>query len=360
MLKSLQALRAAAALLVVLDHLNYLFARNDPAGISLFTTFRFLGSIGVDTFFAISGFIMVTTNWEAFGTPRAGGRFLLRRIARIYPPYWLVLIPTVLAYLFAKDLMRGHDGNVDLIGSFLLLPQRGLPLLLVSWTLTFEMFFYVIFSRIIGMRRSMLPWTLLIWAVLQIAAAVVLKGSTEPYQRFLSMPFPLEFIAGAFIAYAYRLDRLRYGAVIGLTGFGLALALWGYGAIEGLTANDTTINLSRVTVFGIPAVMMLYGTVALERVRGAGTPSWLVRLGDASYAMYLWHLPIIAIVGATHVFVGVRGFWSESLGECFAIALVVIVSLVVYRYFEQPLTRFLNTKIDDVLGRTRPIVSNAA
>jgi len=109
-LKNVQALRAVAALLVVLDHVNTLLVHSDPNAKTLLSSFGYFGGFGVDLFFAISGFIMVTTNWNAFERPRAGVTFLLRRIARIYPPYWIVLVPIALAYLVAPhaSIRRGR------------------------------------------------------------------------------------------------------------------------------------------------------------------------------------------------------------------------------------------------------------
>lgn len=68
-LKNVQALRAVAALLVVLDHVNTLLVHSDPNAKTLLSSFGYFGGFGVDLFFAISGFIMVTTNWNAFERP---------------------------------------------------------------------------------------------------------------------------------------------------------------------------------------------------------------------------------------------------------------------------------------------------
>jgi peptidoglycan/LPS O-acetylase OafA/YrhL len=55
------------------------------------------GAIGVDLFFVISGFIMIATAWELFGTPGASARFLERRFLRIYPAYGVALAAFIIA-----------------------------------------------------------------------------------------------------------------------------------------------------------------------------------------------------------------------------------------------------------------------
>ena len=347
MLKTVQVLRAMAALLVVCDHINYIFSRSDPYSRTCFFTFGFFGSIGVDVFFAISGFIMVSTSWDSFGVPGISRHFLLRRMARIYPPYWFVMIPTVLAYVFASHhIMRAHSGRADIVSSLLLLPQQNVPLLLVSWTLSFEMFFYFVFALVLNVRRTLLVPVLLIWLVLEVALALILKDSTDPYRRFLAMPFPIEFIMGAFIGRLYRLGKMPKGSAIGLAGLCAAFTLWTFGAAHGLSASATTTDFTRIILFGIPAAMILYGVVARDLYRRASIPSWLVSTGDSSYAIYLWHLPVIAVAGSLAAFAGVRGFWAESAVELTAIFVVVAVSFVEYRFFERPVTASLNVKIE--------------
>lgn len=362
MLKTVQALRAIAALLVVCDHVNYLFSRSDPTGRTWFFTFGYFGSFGVDVFFAISGFIMVSTCWNSFGVRGTSRRFLLRRIARIYPPYWLVMIPTILAYVFgANHVMRAHAGRVDIVSSLLLLPQANLPLLLVAWTLSFEIFFYLVFAVIINMRRTLLVPLLVTWLVLEVVLAIVFKDATDPYGRFLGMPFPIEFVMGALIGRMYRVGKMPNGVVIGVAGLCAAIALWSFGAINGLTARNTTTDFTRVIFFGIPASMLLYGAVSKEMYRRTCVPAWLVWTGDASYAIYLWHLPVIAIVGASAAFASVRGFWAQSAAESITIFAVLAVSFFEYRYFETPLTASLNAKIERILPRSarRPILLSA-
>src|SRR5262245_21275262 len=144
-LLSIQILRAAAALGVVLAHIF-------PSAV--------IGTAGVDLFFVISGFIMVYASDRLFERRDAPRIFFLRRLARIVPLYWAVT-----AVLVAYPLLAGVDlAAVSLspgviLGSFLFFPVPRpdgslLPVHFLGWTLDYEMFFYVVFAGFIVLSRQ--------------------------------------------------------------------------------------------------------------------------------------------------------------------------------------------------------------
>jgi peptidoglycan/LPS O-acetylase OafA/YrhL len=79
------------------------------------------GASGVDLFFVISGFIMVTMTWHEFGRRNASKRFLVRRIDRIYPPYWIALAASLaMSTLFPAALHAAPLDVASLTTSILL------------------------------------------------------------------------------------------------------------------------------------------------------------------------------------------------------------------------------------------------
>ena len=107
---TIQALRAVAALAVLIRH----------AG---FYEYNFLAA-GVDLFFVISGFIMVVSCWPEFGKQCAPRRFAVRRLVRIVPLYWLA---TLLMMVRGLLLTRMWSMNPELLEVivFLSLCYRG-------------------------------------------------------------------------------------------------------------------------------------------------------------------------------------------------------------------------------------------
>src|ERR1700722_10284960 len=120
---SLQALRAIAALLVVVDHALLKLTNDDLANPATHLAWT-LGSTGVYVFFVISGFIMVHVSWDNFGQPGATEAFLRRRIIRIVPLYWLGTI-VALGYHKISATHGAQDGWLDLACSIGFIPYAG-------------------------------------------------------------------------------------------------------------------------------------------------------------------------------------------------------------------------------------------
>jgi peptidoglycan/LPS O-acetylase OafA/YrhL len=130
---------------------------------AILKSFAVFGNAGVDLFFVISGFIMVATTWNLLGSGRASVSFILNRIARIYPAYYLALLPVVGIFVFKRDsFMTGHSlANTDVLASIFLYPQPLHKVLLgISWTLVWEMTFYIVFALMMTQPREKLPWLL--------------------------------------------------------------------------------------------------------------------------------------------------------------------------------------------------------
>lgn len=352
MLKNVQALRAIAAMLVVLDHVSYELFKSDPGGRTVLDAFRYIGQFGVDLFFAISGFIMVTTTWNVFGRPGASRTFVLRRLARIYPPYWIVLAPIVLAYALAPhQFLHRVEGQADVFASITLLPSANPRLLDIAWTLTFELSFYAVFAAILMARRALLLPLLTCWMALQLVAMALWHDSTNVYLSFLGTPLPLEFIMGACVGYCYRRGKMPAFAWIGVAGIVAATLVWIASAIPGVAMIDLSKrDIVRIVQFGIPAACIVYGAVAWEMRRPSFAPAWLVGLGDASYATYLWHVPVSLVLGALVTRAHVHGIVGDTVVQAITIAIILTVSVAAYRFFERPITSWLNGRIADARG----------
>jgi peptidoglycan/LPS O-acetylase OafA/YrhL len=203
-LNFLQALRAIAAWLVVVDHALFVVTHNElqnPATIVAGT----IGSIGVHVFFVISGFIMVHICWDDFGRRGAIANFLRRRIIRIVPLYWLATI-AALAFHKVSATHGANAGWSELVRSLLFIPYRDengdwSPILGQGWTLNYEMMFYAIFAVALALRRQI--------AVPAIALALgifTLVGSYLPtgILTYLSSPVVLWFVLGIGLAVVWR------------------------------------------------------------------------------------------------------------------------------------------------------------
>lgn len=371
-LGTIQALRALAAYLVVFYHIRAsekvaieeMGGSETPLIGGLFSN----GFAGVDLFFVISGFIMVYVTAlrpESLGTVKD---FLLARIFRIYPPWWVFAgIMAIYLLVFhgapwdaATLAANGNTGPNHLIRSFLLLPQEGFPILGVGWTLIHEMYFYLAFAVILFAPRKLLPAWLCVWALLVFGGAMLMN--TGIYARnFASLvfhPMTLEFILGALMGWlfvsGYRIQPLAI-LVLGLACMGIALAIHPH-------PTPFTLKWGRVLYFALPCALMVYGAAGLgEQFKGT-IAKWAERLGDWSYSLYLSHILVIAATSkamgvladilqfrlnapeaTTNIFrLGAPGLADNMIFVVLSVTGATILSAISYYLIERPTLKFLN------------------
>ena len=140
---SLQYSRALAAFAVVLHHVNGKFVAPHYYGDRIPEWFAF-GQLGVDFFFVLSGFIITQS---LSGRPLAG-QFVLNRLLRIFPPFWLVFFPVLLVAKLTEAYLHSPvtSSLQELFMAGLLLPQAQPPVIGVAWTLHHELLFYALAS----------------------------------------------------------------------------------------------------------------------------------------------------------------------------------------------------------------------
>jgi len=351
MLINIQFLRFAAALLVVFYHASvHVRSTGVDQGI-LYAASDAVGFAGVDVFFVISGFIMFHTTKAVTGIVHAR-EFIMRRLARIYSGYWPFFFLAVVIFAWAR---AEHFQQSRLLTSFMLWPQSLNRVLVdVSWTLSYELYFYLLFALLVFLGVQARHWLLAIlltfFAVTGVYRYWVL-GDYSPeliythsfaYQ-FLSSPFLLEFFAGSLLASTIRKGSTRSGwlsLVFGIGGF--ALAGWANIQIYEGNVEQGYYVLPRVLMFGIPSLLIVLGLVHLEHNGWVAPRRFSLATGGASYALYLSH----TLFFVATMKLGIRDVlsqysaWQVQLLYLAYVALIVVFSLTHYRIVEQPLHRF--------------------
>lgn len=332
---SIQVLRGLAALLVVGFHLEIVLGKYG-AGPFAFGAPPSHADSGVDLFFVLSGFVMTTIAAGRYGSPAAAGQFLFRRAWRIVPLYWLYTTLVVAIMLLAPGMANSSSPGQSILASYLLWPQQQLPVLTVGWTLVHEAFFYLVMAAVIAFARErLLPWILLCWALLTVAAHAWPPASSTPWARLLSNPLSLEFIAGALAGLYWR--RLPGGlglplVLAGVLGF-IGSLYW----LHGKPPAELPVLL-RVLHFGLPAALLVLGAVIHENTAAARFPRLLAGIGDSSYSLYLSHVFVISLAGRLWMASG----WNQTplqyaLFASATLAACVGAGWLSWRLLEQPL-----------------------
>jgi exopolysaccharide production protein ExoZ len=332
---SIQVLRGVAALMVVFHHLR----GSAPWLFNPIAEWE-IGTSGVDIFFIISGFIMLTAARD-----EAVGEFIRRRIVRVAPLYWLAtLVFLALAY-FALEAQIAGIGPHHIAMSMLFIPFFNpaydgaiWPVLVPGWTLNFEMFFYALFA--VALLSGRLLPTLSAIILLAVAVGAVVKFDNAMWLTYTS-PMLLEFLAGVWLGYAYSRSNLTQCKTLLLVGvIGLLFAF------SGILATWKPV------VVGVSALFVVAGSLGFES-HIQRKPHWLVMLiGNASYSIYLSHMLTLVFVFALWKRLPLEG-WPQFLGLVgFGLIACTAVGVAVYWFVEKPMTRWLSGKHTPVFATT--------
>lgn len=320
-----------------------------------FFPLRFTGGyIGVDVFFVISGFLitgLLLREHEATGTISLRD-FYARRARRILPAAVLVTLVTILASSLLLPAVRARDILVDSIWVSLFAGNvrfamvgtdyfaQGEPPSVFQhfWSLGVEEQFYLgwpLLLLLLGFRRSLgrIPaWAVLLAVILAASAAWSLYATAvSPVTAYYSI-FTRAWELGLGAACAFLLVRLRPrwsgGVTTIVTVAGLAAVV-----LAGLVFSPET------PFPGYAAALPVVGTALMIVAGGAGPESalstrllgWrpLAWIGDLSYSLYLWHWPVLLVVG--------HQLGYGLLDKALALALVLGLSWLSFRFVETPL-----------------------
>ena len=359
-LLSLQVLRAAAALLVLIHHAGYdVDTIAERTGRTAFGLDRFFDwSFGIHLFFVISGFIMVRTA-RGFGSARGSLVFLTRRLIRVVPLYWLMTSLVLVGAVLAPELLNMPIGGLDVaVGSYLFVPVLRAggelrPVLGQGWTLDYEMFFYVLFATSMLLpRRSGLA------SLASALIGLVLIG------RF-AHPAPaafgvwtdgllLEFLFGLAIGLVQEMgSRLGARAAVAGVMMGIVSAVAFGPACRACGGVQTWLDQ------GLPAAAIVGACVLGPRWPSSRGILALAAIGDASYSLYLCHPFVVRLL---------RNAWlallptTVPLGielalSCFA---AVAAALILHRSVEAPMTLWLQKHSRLARSVPRPVIVDLA
>lgn len=331
-LASIQVMRGIATLAVVFYHAQLILAQPRYGGAEVWSWWASKGWIGVD-FFVLSGFIIPYAHWPDIGRPERAGRYVFRRLSRVYPIYWVFLsiyIAAASTGLFQAEFSRDP---LNILSAYLLVqlvPTPTLPLQ-VAWTLFFEMFFYGAFLLLI-LQKRLGAAVLGLW-IAAVAIIGPVLGDGEPGWYLHSWNLYFVFGLGGYLL--YRRMEGRDGVAIlaaGLATLALMLA-------AGLVSNQISVTQRdphALLALAFPFTAILLGAALADRRRGWRPPALLALLGDASYATYLVHSPAISALALVNAKLGGGRVPAEALFV--AVAFVsVAAGVVAHLALERPL-----------------------
>jgi peptidoglycan/LPS O-acetylase OafA/YrhL len=327
---ALDGLRGLAVLAVTACHFDLPFSSR--------------GNLGVDIFFALSGFLITTILAEEWSRNRSIhlGKFYLRRILRLYPALLLMLlvvgqITTNRAYIFSS--------LTYLTNWMIALHFQPLNLELGhTWTLAIEEQYYLFWPLLLLFLLHRLPpkrvvlvplclaifsvlWRLWVWNTIGDEWRWNAGTDTHADGLFLGSALGLAFVFD-FLPSGERFKRgltITTWVMIGL----IFLVIVAFPQPVGFFANIGALGVVVTTLLVILRVVV-YPSRGLKAVLEFKP---LVFAGLISYGLYLWQVPILVLVDLQKL------GWSYPVAAFTKFLLILAVTLLSYRYLEKPLLR---------------------
>ncbi len=353
----IQVIRCIAALSVLFFHCKIQLNDDD----SLRGTIDWLfnsGAAGVDVFFVVSGFIMVySTNGKYDLSKRSNSvRFFYKRLLRVWPPYLVItLLLLGLQYLFKR--YNPYISTEYILKSLFFVPIElsdppfyGYPLLAVGWSLTYEVYFYLIFA-ISFLFKSYRYIFLIAYSAFTICVIPLIStgqidlSAHQPIafgtlgMSFITNPMMLEFLIGVAIGLAYLnktfLVFIRRVFPTWLAYSILLLVAWQF--LSGFWGGHG------ITDWGIGASLLVFVSVFyFDRMKFPGP---LIKLGEWSYSLYLIHLPVLFFLTKIFENNNLPSFTKGQSALFLVAGFSIIAAYLSYQVLEVRLTKFISKHI---------------
>ena len=329
----IQLLRFIAALMVVFTHTYSHVAAAGGEEKGLFYLIGSIGYAGVDVFFVISGFIIWHTTRNTTGYDKIL-KFFYRRSTRIYTGYWpYLLIAIVLFYMLDSAVFE----RKDLWGSVLLYNYKVSDLILpVSWSLTYELYFYLVFAVLLFFTAKTRLNIIILFFFLVLTTQTLTVLLTETYTpkyykdanlfiRFIASPFCLEFLAGCILAAYHKRIHLTYPILLFILFLSTSMIIY----VQEFVIHDSLMKgyyrMWRVPLVGTAAIALVLLAIRLEKNGKFLFPNISIIMGNISYSLYLSHTIILSAL----YYAGFNQFIIKK-GSADIFYLIVIVGIIIY------------------------------
>ena len=333
----LDGLRAIAVLSVLIYHAELTFK-----GFSLLQG----GFLGVDIFFVLSGFLITGILIDKSPTLF---QFYKSRIDRIYPALLLMLVLScIFAFIFLipSDLLNFREqlkGATAFFSNYIFMYEDSYiadssqyKVLLHTWSLGVEWQYYLVFPFIIyGIKKffkEQFEQILIILFAVSFFYCLYLMKINNTFAFYSTPARVWELFAGGIVfLISKNLKDSKFDNI--LSAFGLVIISYCLMFFKDIDAHPGFVSL--LSVFG--TTLFILFTKENSFIYKVATLKISVFFGVISYSLYLYHQPILVFYRFAYGEIGNKVFIALFL-------LMVLVSYLSYRFFENPIRRSKSNK----------------
>lgn len=341
----IDGLRTIAVMLVIFNHI----------GLTIFSG----GFVGVDVFFVISGFLITSIIFPLISINKFSFRwFISRRIKRLMPVLFFVLFVSILffsSFMLPKDLISFYQSIIWVIfygANFFFWKEHGgyfdggsteVPLL-HTWSLAIEEQYYFIWPLMLVIalkfinKRHILPLSVLLCIITIYLSELGTELTIGAAYYLLPTRF-FELLVGSCLAIAWPMiptAKIYIQHLLSLVGLTLILAssllLSEHSSFPGYNALYPVIGTA----------LLIYSSKGIVNRILSSKP--FVFTGNISYSLYLWHWPII-------VYFNYKAIPLEPVVQIFIFVVTYIISILSWKYVEQPIRHIKESSFKAVISR---------
>ncbi len=333
----LDGLRAIAVLSVLIYHANLTFK-----GIPLFSG----GFLGVDIFFVLSGFLITGILIDKSPTLL---QFYKSRVDRIYPALLLMLFLSCIfayIYLIPSDLLNFREqlkGATAFFSNYIFMYEDSYiadssqyKILLHTWSLGVEWQYYLAFPFVIyGIKKffsSQFEQILIILFAVSFFYCLYLMKINSTFAFYSTPARVWELFAGGIVfLISKHLKDSKFDNI--LSAFGLVIIAYCLIFFKDTDAHPGFVSL--LAVFG--TTLFILFTKENSFIYKMATLRISIFFGVISYSLYLYHQPILVFYRFAYGEIGNKVFIA-------LFAVMILISYLSYRFFENPIRRSKNNK----------------
>ena len=214
----------------------------------------------------------------------------------------------------------------------------------VSWSLTNELFFYMLFTLALLIPNKKYIFTLLLvylifLITLPTFSFIDFNYNASGFKQLLIFPMNIEFLLGILIVFFLERFPKKWCVAFLIIGVGCFI-------LSSILSNNRLIlfnnGYDRVLMFGFPSFLIILSLVKYELANNVIVNKLFLKLGDASYSIYLFHLPIVAAFFKIIVKLPVTNHLLLVLISLALFMFVCFAGIIIYKKIERPVIKWLN------------------